>query len=284
MILRISHINEIRICGKIGFACLPKKKEKYQESIVHLIEMFSVNLPHAARSRLAERTRLDRILASWGGLALGGAARSPGPTGERWSGRWRCGLLVFRGDLCVVEVLLSVRLLWAPTVSDNVICLALSRLSYLIYAFVRVDVLTPGEECECAVSFRPVMSTFSHSRATDTCTLPCSSSVRKKVTQPQIFLIHPQVQRPDCSVILTLHLLASSSSHAVWSSSMCSPSSVGWLGLLSISVTDGEGAGLTLPWSQLQYPLLPLSDSSPPQHSMSPITTGNCVLQIFNII
>lgn len=145
--------------------------------------MFSVNLPHAARSRLAERTRLDRILASWGGLALRGTARSPGPTGERWSGRWRCGLLVFRGDLCVVEVLLSVRLLWATTVSDNVICLALSRLSYLIYAFVHVDILTPGEECECAVSFRPVMSTFSHSRATDTCTLPCSSSVRKKVTQ-----------------------------------------------------------------------------------------------------
>lgn len=64
--------------------------------------------------------------------------------------------------------------------------------------------------------------------------------------------IHPQVLQSDSLLILTLHLLASGSSHAAWSSSMCSPSSVCWLRLLSISVTDGEGAGLTLPWSQLQ--------------------------------
>lgn len=63
--------------------------------------------------------------------------------------------------------------------------------------------------------------------------------------------------------LCTFGFLALSSSPC--SSSMCRPSS----GLLSISVTDGEGAGLTLPWSQLQQPLLPLSESSPPPHSMS---------------
>lgn len=46
--------------------------------------------------------------------------------------------------------------------------------------------------------------------------------------------------------LCTFGFLAASSSPC--SSSMCKPSS----GLLSISVTDGEGAGLTLPWSQLQ--------------------------------
>lgn len=123
------------------------------------------------------------------------------------------------------------------------------------------DILTPGEECECGVSFQPVMSALSHSQATDTCMLPCSSSENEKEKQSDsvVFLkhqlktlsIHPQVLQSD-GLILTLHLLASGSSHAAWSSSMCSPSSVGWPRLLSISVTDGEGAGLTLPWSQLQ--------------------------------
>lgn len=99
---------------------IPEISHKWnQNSILHLIEMFSVNLPHAARSRLAERTRLDSILASWGGLALCGATRSPGPTGERWSGRWRGSLLIFGRYLCVVEVFFSVWLLWAPTISDE---------------------------------------------------------------------------------------------------------------------------------------------------------------------
>ncbi len=46
--------------------------------------------------------------------------------------------------------------------------------------------------------------------------------------------------------LCTFGFLALSSSPC--SCSICRPSS----GLLSISVTDGEGAGLTLPWSQLQ--------------------------------
>lgn len=118
--------------------------------------------------------------------------------------------------------------------------------------------LTPGASHGCVSLFQQKTSALCHNWATDTYTHFAGSSAGRKNRKQRwsagqcrgVSWIRPPANAPFLQRFpprrLTFGFLAVSSSPC--SSSMCRPSS----GLLSTSVTDGDGAGLPLPWSQLQ--------------------------------